>query len=142
MGIRSDFHIHASQRASADRLDRIYLMEDRFVIGPVPWSPSTAADPDRADAAAESGSTRRRAVESGSVAGPGAIVADVSSAPSASGLGGYGQRPGQLIALSDGIFAIAMTLLVLNVSMPDGLDHADFARTLRHRCGRTWARTR
>lgn len=63
--------------------------------------------------------------------GPGAIVADVSSVPSTPGLGGHGQRPGRLIALSDGIFAIAMTLLVLNVSVPDGLDHADFAHTLR-----------
>jgi uncharacterized membrane protein len=43
---------------------------------------------------------------------------------------GLDENPDRLIALSDGIFAIAMTLLVLNISMPSGLDHADFTKSL------------
>ncbi len=54
----------------------------------------------------------------------------MASALDAPGLGEHEQRPDRLIALSDGIFAIAMTLLVLDVSVPDGLDHAGFARAL------------
>lgn len=44
---------------------------------------------------------------------------------------GLGGNPDRLIALSDGIFAIAMTLLVLNISVPTGLDHAHFVKALR-----------
>ncbi|MBR7834426.1 DUF1211 domain-containing protein [Actinospica durhamensis] len=55
----------------------------------------------------------------------------MSSAQDPPGLGEHEQRPDRLIALSDGIFAIAMTLLVLDVSVPDGLDRAGFARSLR-----------
>lgn len=58
-------------------------------------------------------------------------MAGVSAAQDAPGLGEHEEGPDRLIALSDGIFAIAMTLLVLDVSVPDGLDHAGFARTLR-----------
>jgi TMEM175 potassium channel family protein len=43
---------------------------------------------------------------------------------------GLDESPDRLIALSDGIFAIAMTLLVLNISVPSGLDHAHFRRSL------------
>jgi len=45
-------------------------------------------------------------------------------------------EPHRLIALSDGIFAIAMTLLVLDVSVPEGLSHADFRQALNQ----TWPR--
>ena len=45
------------------------------------------------------------------------------------------QSPDRLIALSDGIFAIAMTLLVLNISVPSGLDHAHFRSSLHD----TWS---
>lgn len=45
------------------------------------------------------------------------------------------QSPDRLIALSDGIFAIAMTLLVLNISVPSGLDHAHFRGSLQD----TWS---
>jgi uncharacterized membrane protein len=37
-----------------------------------------------------------------------------------------GKHPDRLIALSDGIFAIAMTLLVLDIRVPPGLDAAQF----------------
>ncbi|KAB8170962.1 DUF1211 domain-containing protein [Streptomyces sp. 3MP-14] len=37
----------------------------------------------------------------------------------------------RLSALSDGVFAIAMTLLVLDISVPDGLDDAGFRAALR-----------
>lgn len=37
----------------------------------------------------------------------------------------------RLPALSDGVFAIAMTLLVLDISVPNGLDGADFRAALR-----------
>ena len=36
------------------------------------------------------------------------------------------QSPDRLVTLADGIFAIAMTLLVLNISVPSGLDHEHF----------------
>ncbi|MFJ6573580.1 TMEM175 family protein [Streptomyces sp. NPDC091292] len=36
------------------------------------------------------------------------------------------KSPERLIALSDGIFAIAMTLLVLDIRLPTGLNSADF----------------
>lgn len=39
--------------------------------------------------------------------------------------------PVRLLALSDGIYAIAMTLLVLDLSLPEGLDSAEFHRELR-----------
>lgn len=39
--------------------------------------------------------------------------------------------PGRLLALSDGVFAIAVTLLVLDVGVRDGLDPAGFRRALR-----------
>ncbi|MFI2668001.1 TMEM175 family protein [Streptomyces albidoflavus] len=38
--------------------------------------------------------------------------------------------PARLLALSDGIYAIAMTLLVLDLSLPEGLDSAEFHREL------------
>ncbi|MFD5023504.1 TMEM175 family protein [Streptomyces sp. NPDC058373] len=38
--------------------------------------------------------------------------------------------PMRLTALSDGIYAIAMTLLVLDLSLPEGLDPAEFRREL------------
>jgi uncharacterized membrane protein len=42
----------------------------------------------------------------------------------------------RLLTLSDGIFAIAMTLLVLDVSVPEGLTHAGFTEALHQ----TWPR--
>ncbi|MFD7613612.1 TMEM175 family protein [Streptomyces sp. NPDC059828] len=44
------------------------------------------------------------------------------------------ESPVRLAALSDGIYAIAMTLLVLDVSVPGGLDAAGF----RHEMGQVW----
>ncbi|ACU76723.1 protein of unknown function DUF1211 [Catenulispora acidiphila DSM 44928] len=46
------------------------------------------------------------------------------------------QSPDRLITLADGIFAIAMTLLVLNISVPSGLDHDHFRSSLHE----TWSR--
>ena len=40
-------------------------------------------------------------------------------------------RPERLLTLSDGVFAIAMTLLVLGISVRSGLSPADFRHTLR-----------
>ncbi|MEU7136473.1 TMEM175 family protein [Streptomyces sp. NPDC046261] len=51
-------------------------------------------------------------------------AADAEEAPGA-------ESSERLVALSDGIYAIAMTLLVLDVSIPDGLDEAGFRRALR-----------
>ncbi len=42
--------------------------------------------------------------------------------------------PDRLLTLSDGIYAIAMTLLVLNVEVPEGLDEAG----LRHALAQLW----
>ncbi|MCF2532422.1 TMEM175 family protein [Yinghuangia soli] len=39
--------------------------------------------------------------------------------------------PARLLALSDGVFAIAMTLLVLDITVPPGLDPAAFRDALR-----------
>ncbi|WP_345675740.1 TMEM175 family protein [Yinghuangia aomiensis] len=46
--------------------------------------------------------------------------------------GGFGDEhgPGRLVALSDGVFAIAMTLLVLDISVPPGLDGQRFREAL------------
>ncbi|WP_229698982.1 TMEM175 family protein [Wenjunlia tyrosinilytica] len=52
-------------------------------------------------------------------------------APVAVGRGGTDEGPERLSALSDGVFAIAMTLLVLDVSVPRGLDDAAFHEALR-----------
>ncbi|MEV0965397.1 MULTISPECIES: TMEM175 family protein [unclassified Streptomyces] len=46
----------------------------------------------------------------------------------------YAESPARLVALSDGIYAIAMTLLVLDVSVPEGLDAAAF----RYEMGQVW----
>ncbi|MEU0398225.1 TMEM175 family protein [Streptomyces sp. NPDC006208] len=46
----------------------------------------------------------------------------------------YAESPARLVALSDGIYAIAMTLLVLDVSIPEGLDAAGF----RHEMSQVW----
>jgi uncharacterized membrane protein len=45
--------------------------------------------------------------------------------------------PGRLLALSDGVFAIAMTLLALNLRLPDLGTHASDAQ-LRHALGDDW----
>lgn len=45
----------------------------------------------------------------------------------------------RLLALSDGVFAIAMTLLALDISLPDGLDSAGFAHALRDVMPKVWA---
>ncbi|MFD5425008.1 TMEM175 family protein [Streptomyces sp. NPDC127084] len=46
----------------------------------------------------------------------------------------YVESPARLVALSDGIYAIAMTLLVLDISVPEGLDTAGF----RHEMSEVW----
>jgi TMEM175 potassium channel family protein len=71
------------------------------------------------------GSRARRV--SGRTRGHPPYAAAVDHAPSASGTGGGAER---LSALSDGVFAIAMTLLVLDVSVPTGLDSAGFHEAL------------
>ncbi|MFE3323297.1 TMEM175 family protein [Streptomyces sp. NPDC059176] len=48
----------------------------------------------------------------------------------------HAESPARLVALSDGIYAIAMTLLVLDVSVPGGLD----AATFRHEMSQVWPR--
>ncbi|MEU8782796.1 TMEM175 family protein [Streptomyces sp. NPDC048637] len=45
----------------------------------------------------------------------------------------------RLLALSDGVFAIAMTLLALDITLPDGLDSAGFAQALRDVMPKVWA---
>ncbi|MFE1171080.1 TMEM175 family protein [Streptomyces sp. NPDC058773] len=45
----------------------------------------------------------------------------------------------RLLALSDGVFAIAMTLLALDIALPDGLDSAGFAQALRDVMPKVWA---
>ncbi|MFJ3954914.1 TMEM175 family protein [Streptomyces libani] len=45
----------------------------------------------------------------------------------------------RLLALSDGVFAIAMTLLALDISLPDGLDSDGFAQALRDVMPKVWA---
>lgn len=45
----------------------------------------------------------------------------------------------RLLAWSDGVFAIAMTLLALDISLPDGLDSAGFAHALRDVMPKVWA---
>ncbi|GAA1985784.1 TMEM175 family protein [Catenulispora subtropica] len=61
---------------------------------------------------------------------PASVVPD-----DAPGLGEHADGPDRLVALSDGIFAIAMTILVLNISVPSGLGRADF----RHALHDTWS---
>ncbi len=39
-------------------------------------------------------------------------------------------RPERLVALADGVYAIAITLLALDIKLPDGLDSAEFHRQL------------
>ncbi|GAA2308483.1 DUF1211 domain-containing membrane protein [Streptomyces caniferus] len=46
---------------------------------------------------------------------------------------------GRLLALSDGVFAIAMTLLALDIKLPDGLDSAGFTRALGDVMPKVWA---
>ncbi|MGK5545639.1 TMEM175 family protein [Streptomyces sp. URMC 127] len=41
------------------------------------------------------------------------------------------ESPERLVALSDGIYAIAMTLLVLDISVPGGLSEPDFQHAMR-----------
>ena len=57
---------------------------------------------------------------------------DAGQGPDADGLD---DSPHRLINLSDGIFAIAMTLLVLNISVPSGLDGAQF----HHALNKSWS---
>jgi uncharacterized membrane protein len=45
----------------------------------------------------------------------------------------------RLLALSDGVFAIAMTLLTLDIKLPDGLDPDGFAQALRDVMPKVWA---
>ncbi|MGA5564434.1 TMEM175 family protein [Streptomyces platensis] len=45
----------------------------------------------------------------------------------------------RLLALADGVFAIAMTLLALGIAVPDGLDSAGFAQALRDVMPKVWA---
>lgn len=45
----------------------------------------------------------------------------------------------RLLALADGVFAIAMTLLALDIAVPDGLDSAGFAQALRDVMPKVWA---
>lgn len=45
----------------------------------------------------------------------------------------------RLLALSDGVFAIAMTLLALDIALPDGLDADGFARALSNVLPKVWA---
>ncbi|WP_309484273.1 TMEM175 family protein [Streptomyces himalayensis] len=45
----------------------------------------------------------------------------------------------RLLALSDGVFAIAMTLLALDIALPDGLDDAGFEQALRDVMPNVWA---
>ncbi|MGH4033620.1 TMEM175 family protein [Actinomycetota bacterium Odt1-20B] len=40
--------------------------------------------------------------------------------------------PDRLVALSDGIYAIVMTLLVLDIKVPDGLDSSGFRHAVAH----------
>lgn len=46
----------------------------------------------------------------------------------------YAESPARLVALSDGIYAIAMTLLVLDVSIPEGLNATGF----RYEMSQVW----
>ncbi|TLQ47931.1 DUF1211 domain-containing protein [Streptomyces marianii] len=46
----------------------------------------------------------------------------------------YAESPARLVALSDGIYAIAITLLVLDVSIPEGLNATGF----RHELSQVW----
>ncbi|MGW8557322.1 TMEM175 family protein [Streptomyces tubercidicus] len=45
----------------------------------------------------------------------------------------------RLLALADGVFAIAMTLLALDITVPDGLDSDGFAQALRDVMPKVWA---
>ena len=45
----------------------------------------------------------------------------------------------RLLALSDGVFAIAMTLLALDIALPDGLGPDGFARALSNVMPKVWA---
>lgn len=65
------------------------------------------------------------------VAGMTVIGAD--STPDLDGVSGA-ESPERLVALSDGIYAIAMTLLVLDLSIPSGLSEAGF----RHAMHQVW----
>jgi len=46
---------------------------------------------------------------------------------------------GRLLALSDGVFAIAMTLLALDIALPGGLDPDGFAQALSDVLPKVWA---
>ncbi|MFG2827515.1 TMEM175 family protein [Streptomyces sp. NPDC048434] len=49
------------------------------------------------------------------------------------------ENAGRLLALSDGVFAIAMTLLALDIKLPDGLGPAGFSQALRDVMPKVWA---
>ncbi|MFF2630754.1 TMEM175 family protein [Kitasatospora griseola] len=54
-----------------------------------------------------------------------------SSAPGASAAEEARGSPSRLTALSDGVYAIALTLLVLNISVPAGPEHSQFVHALQ-----------
>ena len=66
-----------------------------------------------------------------------AFVVTAAPLQAKSDLGSVTNSVGRLLALSDGIFAIAMTLLALDLRLPDLGTHASDAQ-LRHALGDQW----